>query len=494
MPAAVGNAPLPPFTSSGVAPTSSAASTPAAMQLRSYQGRALEALRREVGVQRAADAARAASAVLVMPTGSGKTTVGAAIAEGACRRGRRVLVLTHLAEIHAQWVARLLGVGIVPGIVTAERIWGAERPVQVAMVQTLIARGYAPDAEIVLVDEAHHVAADTWTRLVAWCARAQAILGLTATPERGDGRGLSDAFRALVIGAHVDELVDQGWLLPVRVISPAHPRRDLAMTPEDAYLTHCAGRRAIVFASSRAHSNDVVSVMAARGIRARHVDGDTPERERTAVLAAFRRGDLDVLSNVGLFAEGVDAPGVSGIIIARGIQSPGLWLQACGRAMRPRAGRAEPGEHAVVVDLRGSFHACGHPCLRRTITLDGGIAELTQPRGREERICAACGAADPRGKPSCSYCGTAFPVLPSPRVKAAPLREVDRAQAAEAWAKKHKHFLTLIQLGDPPDEIMCAFHRKWGHGPPRQWWSTAAASRSAPADAARVVATSCGGG
>jgi superfamily II DNA or RNA helicase len=461
--------------------------------LRAYQAAALEALRREVGAQRAAAAMRPASVVLAMPTGAGKTTIGAAIAEGAQRRGRRLVVLTHLAEIHGQWVTRLAGIGIVPGVVTADRTWGVDRPVQVAMVQTLVARSHAPDAEVVLVDEAHHVAADTWARVVAAYAGAQAIVGLTATPERGDGRGLADAFRTLLVGAHVDELVDAGWLLPVRVIAPARPQRELAMAPEDAYATHCAGRRAIVFAANRSHSTKIVTAMSARGIRARHVDGDTPERTRASALAAFRSGELDVLSNVGLFAEGVDAPGTSAVIIARRIQSSSLWLQACGRGMRPRAGRAAPGEHAVVVDLRGSVYECGHPCVRRELTREGGFAQFTKAERLALRACASCGSVEPPNRPACSICGAVFPDPGAPTVREAPLAEVGRSVLVSQWAEKRRYFNVLMRRHSP-DELVAAFRDRFGHRPPRRWWSSPTEAERTPDEGAHVLAENLGGG
>ena len=166
----------------------------APLALRPYQGDVINEARGKVAVG-------CRSVLLNAPTGAGKTVIGGAIIKAAVDKGSRVLFLAHRRELIDQAVAKLWALAIDAGVILAGRPARPEQPVQVASVQALWARAFRaskmqpPPAELVVVDEAHHVRARTYAQILEAYPAAR-ILGLTATPCRGDGRGLGNVFDA----------------------------------------------------------------------------------------------------------------------------------------------------------------------------------------------------------------------------------------------------------------------------------------------------------
>ena len=170
--------------------------------------------------------ARAApKALYVLPTGGGKTIIAASVIERAVERGDRVLVLTHRREILRQTSLKL---PIDHGLIQAGLNIDLSYPVQVASVQTLWARcmrtdkSPLPAADLIIIDEAHHVAARTWRLILEAYPNARRI-GLTATPCRSDGRGLGNYFDELILGPQIPELIAQKHLVRTIYYAPAEP-------------------------------------------------------------------------------------------------------------------------------------------------------------------------------------------------------------------------------------------------------------------------------
>lgn len=365
------------------------------MILRPYQQRAIESARRMF-------AGGCRRILLVAPTGSGKTAVGSQLALNHVSKGGSVLWLAHRAELVEQAAASLNGLGLVVGVIGAS-VEGDERPdapVQVAMLQTLMARPEVrPVASLLICDEAHHLAAPEWSAVVAHYDDRPRI-GLTATPERGDGRGLRGVFDGIVPVASIRELTDGGFLVPCEVLAPAKllKRNELAQSIPDAFRAYCCGRKTIVFCSSVAAAHDAVSDLRGIGVRAAAVLGETETDERREAIAAFRAGSLDALANVFCLTEGFDAPETSAAIIARGCGSAGMFLQIVGRILRPAMGKLS----AVLVDLRGVVHQHGDPDAQRVYSLDG--AGISVADG--VRFCEVCGRAfESASEPPCGQCG-----------------------------------------------------------------------------------------
>ena len=406
--------------------------------LRPYQSRT-------VAEARAAVTAGARGVLIVAPTGAGKTAIAAHVAASHLARGqgRTVLGIVPRLELAAQMARVLRAAGLRVGVLAGDAAPGdldAEAPVQIATVQTLQVRGVRPPATLVLADEAHHYASPEWAAVALYYRAASTVLGLTATPQRGDGRAMGDLFDALVVAASVRELTDEGWLVPATVIAPAERVTALARDPVEAYLEHGRRggelRRAIFFARDMAHSRAIAEGLAAEGVAASSVESDLAPEVRRARVDAFAVGELRALVNVQILTEGFDDPTVEVVVLARGCSHAGTYLQAVGRALRPSPLTGKRG--ALVLDLMGACHDHGLPDDERAYTLDGtAIRVATAGDDHAIRQCAACGGvwrASLFVASTCPRCGHVAPARPDPRVRRAELAEVRAGHSSDVRA------------------------------------------------------------
>lgn len=353
------------------------------MNLRPYQDRAISDLRASYASGRRAPC-------LVCPTGAGKTVIAAAIIRAAVQRGRRVLMLAHRQELITQTVAKLSASGVydVRTIQAAADLGSRDALVAVASIPTLTGWGdRMPAADLVVFDECHHAVATTWARIADRYASAH-LLGLTATPQRGDGKALGDMFDALVIGSTVRELTDLGHLVPCRVWAPSETlgQGELVLSPAQAYLQHAEGQRAVVFCSTLEHANTIAAEMNEAGIPTGVVHGNGGNAARADVLSRLASGTLRAVCNVHVLTEGWDLPVVSVCILARKPVHMGTFLQMVGRVLRP----APDKDSALLLDLCGSVHVHGTPDMDREYSLDGkGISAVKREPIRQ---CPSCGS------------------------------------------------------------------------------------------------------
>lgn len=373
------------------------------MTPRPYQDRALASAR-----QCFAHGAKAV--VVVSPTGSGKTCMGAMIAQGHLQRpDRRVVWLAHRSELIDQAARTLHEFGIEVGVRGAS----PSAAVQVESVQTILARGTSPDGTLLIPDECHHFAASN--RCGDIVKMYPRILGLTATPERGDGEPMKPPFDALVVAAQISELQAlwratggaQG-LVPLRIKWPgkALSKKTLAARPVDWYIEHAMGRRAICFAGNLKIAETFRDDFVSLGVRAALIKGSLDDDTRATLLAEHRAGKLDVLVNVGVLTEGYDDPAVSCIIMGRGCGSQGFLLQTVGRGLRPAPGKLD----CLFLDLRGVSADLGRPDVDRDFSLDGDPITVKDRDPRNAaRLCRSCKA--PLGDlVTCPECGFETPL------------------------------------------------------------------------------------
>jgi superfamily II DNA or RNA helicase len=385
------------------------------------------------------------------PTGSGKTVL---FVDLVCRiramRNQHVVIVVHRQELIDQTCAALAAVGLDYGIIAAGYTENPDIPIQVAMAQTLANRlNRLAEVDFLIVDECHHATAQTWRSILAAAPEAR-VLGVTATPERLDGAGLRGLFDALVIGPLPAELIADGWLSSfvifapermidlkkVRTVAGDYAVGDLARRMgagfilDDAlseYRKHLDGRSAIAFCTTIDHSRTVARFFRAGGIRAQHLDGDTPREERRALITALAAGEVQVITNCNLIGEGLDVPEVRGAILLRPTKSLALYLQQIGRALRPAPGK----ERAIILDHSGNVFRHGFPDLEHKWSLDG------RPKKKDRALvgrCPECGAVIPISVHECPECGADLRPAPiAPATAPDPLIELDPATAHERW-------------------------------------------------------------
>ncbi|MBU0598971.1 DEAD/DEAH box helicase family protein, partial [Patescibacteria group bacterium] len=234
--------------------------------LRPYQTRALELL---VDAAHRWSARKAGYGLLaVAPTGAGKTRLALELATRSIAKGRRVLWLAPRTELINQPLERLHEAGWHDvQVLQADRPRG-EGPITVASIQTLVARGELPEADLVILDEARHYVAQEWGAVAARYLGSVRV-GLDATPARADGAALGDLFDELIEVATIQELTALGWLVPARVIGPAQYEKKLCGAgPVQAYLDHTPQGRALCFCTSRRHAADTAAEFRAAGVEA----------------------------------------------------------------------------------------------------------------------------------------------------------------------------------------------------------------------------------
>lgn len=356
-------------------------------------------------------------------TGSGKTHCAAqGIIAPSLERGRRTLFLADLEEIVLDTVARLRALGLPAASILDGRAEDPAAPVQVASQQTLVSwlrRGVElPPSDRVILDECHgSSAATTRSLLSALRGRGAKLLGLTATPSRGDGQPL-DEFDRLVCGPSMRDLIALGALVPAEVYSPAsYLERGIAEDPVEVVLR--AGGRAVIFAATAADAGSISRRLTDAGQRTEAVLDTTPKATRRLMRARAERGDVRHLVTVRALQKGFDLPLLDTAVLAAGGGTITGWLQSLGRVLR-----ACPGKTAArVYDLRGWVYQHGLPEVDHPWSLEGrqgraGDAAMSLRRCKD---CHAVFAPAAR----CPRCGSAQVTDPRPQ----------RIQRAELYAQ-----------------------------------------------------------
>lgn len=375
------------------------------------------------------------SVLYCLPTGGGKTVVFSHIAESAARKGNRICILVHRQELVSQSSDSLTNIGVAHGVIAAGTPMDLSHSVQVASVQTLVRRLHLipPNFfQLLVVDEAHHAVAGSWATVIQHYADAK-VLGVTATPERLDGRGLGDIFDALVLGPDARWLTDSGFLAPARIFAPPADldfsvmRRQMGdYRMDDAeeqvirakfigdvvahYRRHLEPGTAIAFCCSVRHAQAMADTFNAAGIRAASLDGKTHKDERKAMIAKLGTGEIQVLCSCQIISEGTDVPTVGGAILVRPTDSLSLYLQQVGRCLRPAPGK----QHAIILDHVGNVQRFGLPTDPRDWSLEG------RKRSRQDRdaappvkVCPTCFSVVSAAASNCDCCGHIF----QPKVK-----------------------------------------------------------------------------
>lgn len=335
------------------------------IQLRPYQEQAKDAVLGEWdnGIKKT---------LLVLPTGCGKTVVFAKITEEQVRKGNRVLILAHRGELLEQAADKLETVtGLRCATEKAENsCLGSWYRVAVGSVQSLMRERrlsqFPTDYfNTIVVDEAHHVLSDGYQRVLNHFDSAQ-VLGVTATPDRGDMRNLGSYFESLAYEYSLPQAIKDGYLSPIKAIT-IPLKLDLSMVGTqngdfkagdlgnalDPYLysiademqSYCHDRKTVVFLPLVKTSQKFCEILRERGFRAAEVNGSSDNR--TEILEAFNQGEYNVLCNSMLLTEGWDCPTVDCVVVLRPTKVRSLYCQMVGRGTRLAPGK----EHLLLLDF-----------------------------------------------------------------------------------------------------------------------------------------------
>ena len=419
-----------------------------AINLRDYQSSIVEKAR--------AALRRSRRVLLQAPTGAGKTALASYIANETAKRGSSVWFICHRAELIAQTSATFSKFGIAHGYIASGLPEDRRKLVQVCSIDTLKNRIVATDEPRLLIfDECHHLGAAGWQRVQDAFPDAFQI-GLSATPQRLDGKGLDKNFDEIILGPSVAWLIENGHLSRYRAYAPSTPdmagvrkqmgdfvRSETERVMDKPTLTgdaiahwrkYANGLRSVAFAVTIAHSRHIAEQFIAAGIPAAHLDGGTPKAERKQIIQDFAAGRVLVLTNVDLFGEGFDLSAIAQrdvtidcVMQMRPTQSLALHLQQVGRALRPAEGKT-----AIILDHAGNIHRHGLPDDEREWSLQG--REKNRKAANDNTppppvTCPGCFAQIRRPTPpACPYCGKAL----SPEAREIKVGEGELAEITEA--------------------------------------------------------------
>jgi DNA repair protein RadD len=414
------------------------------MELRPYQERLIEEVRQQF-------IAGHTAVIMQLSTGGGKTMSVVNMIYRALHKGNKSWFLCHRQELVKQAGKTMDTLNVPHGIIAAGFTPMLHRNVQVCSIQTLARRMKVIRniPQLVVIDECHHANAKVWSDVINQLRdKGSKVIGLTATPTRLDGRGLDEHFTAMVCGPQTEWLIEQGYLSPFKCYAPSkvdlngvktlagdYAKDQLAALMDKPnitgdlvhhYQTITPGKKALVFAVKVEHSKHIAEAFNAAGIRAEHVDGETPKEQRSDIIDKYAKGEIRVLTNVDLFGEGFDIPDAEVAILARPTQSLSLHLQMVGRVLRPvyakdmpidtpeqrrEAISKGPKPFAYILDHASNNIVHGLPDEFREWTLKGREkrgGKKKKEEGPPIRQCPKCYFVQKAELDACGNCGHVF--------------------------------------------------------------------------------------
>lgn len=370
--------------------------------------------------------------LVVAPCGAGKSYI---FAELIRRTRGETLILTHRQELKQQHEELLANLAV--------------KNARVAMILTEANRlGQYPTPKLIVTDEAHLSRSNSWVKVIDHYNTF--TVGFTATPVRLDGRPLGDIYDDLLTGVDTKWLIDNHRLAPyeyyaptlvdttgLRTIAGDYVVSDLERLMNEraiygdvieAYRKLAPGERSIAYCVSIKHARSTAAAFNSVGIRAEAVSAGTPSEQRRRIMEDFRRGDITVLCNVGIIAEGISIDEVTCCLLLRPTESVALGVQQMMRCMRYL-----PGKTAKILDFVGNYLRVGIPDEPREWSLQRPLQKrrLTDENGNFYiRSCPECFMTFPTA-PKCPFCGADYPLQPR-EIQAHQDIELQRITAEEA--------------------------------------------------------------
>ena len=453
------------------------------MDLRDYQLDAEDALR---------EAVRAGHRRIIvqMPTGAGKTVFAGHIQMAVAGRGKRALFAAHRLELLEQPYKKLVDAGVDESLLSIRG--GGERkrrradaPLQICSIGSL-KRGDFRGYDVIFIDEAHRAACKSYLDALEDVDPNTIIIGLTATPERLDGKGLDTAgFTVIIVAAQPSLLIERGYIVdPDVYTAPDHLLPDLSNVTigEDfakkstavavdrveligGIVEHYAklgqGLPAISFAVNVPHSKNIVAMFEGVGIRAVHVDGGSRREIRSGALKDLREGRVRVVSQCDLWVEGLDEPELRVCIDGQPTASLTRHLQKAGRVMRPNRGLP-----SIILDHAGNTMRHGLPSEDRTYSLKGRPKGV--PRIPSLRRCNKCYLIVKLSATKCHGCGQSLGPEQVVQITYTPqqLAKIDPESFKHAYW--NKLWLEAYEMGDNAHGVRRKYEKRF-NAPPQGW-------------------------
>ena len=373
------------------------------MLLRNYQSTSITRLREAFKINK--------RVLFVLATGGGKTAIFSAIAQAS---PKHILIVAHRKELIDQINERL-------GDYDRNRI-------TVMTVQTAVKRTAQIKAEFIIIDEAHHTAAGSWQKILEAYPDAY-VLGVTATPCRLDGHGLSPSFQTMIEGPSIRELISMGYLCNAvtygserdySMIKTSGSDYSISSMQEHLMKSKITGeavnewrkyaneKQTIVFCVSIKHAEFTAAMFSIVGHKAEVLTSRNTKEEREAIIMRFKNKETRLLVSVDIISEGFDVPSCEAVILMRPTKSLSLYLQQVGRALRTHEGK----DKAIILDHAGN-------CFRHGLATQHRAWELTSDKVSaasvkwEMRQCKRCYAVFSSTSDNCPECGT----KPDPKPK-----------------------------------------------------------------------------
>ena len=361
--------------------------------------------------------------IIQAPCGAGKTIVAAAIIKSALKKGKKIVFLVHFRQLAYQAIERFknFGMGDQVGVIMAGEMPALDRPVQVistqtygkrlALIEDLKLNKWFKQADIVFYDEAHSSVAKTRKAILDLYKDTSLTIGLTATPCRSDGRPLGSIYTDIVTCSSISQLTTEGHLVPViyygakhlpdlkniKIVAGDYNQKELGkrvIKPKlvgdilENWLRIASNRQTIIFATNVKHSKYIKELLKENGIAIAHVDAHTPANKRQDVLNRLKIGELQVVTNVGVYSEGADFPWVSCIILAKPTKSFARYMQMAGRGLRPWPDKKD----CILIDHTGAVKEHGFLDEDMDWTLEGKEKAWKKPKPlkTKEKVTMTC--------------------------------------------------------------------------------------------------------
>ena len=438
------------------------------MKLRPYQQQMIDEARQ---------ALRRTNRVLLQgPTGMGKTALTVHMMGAAAKQGKRSFFLVHQGELLSQTSRALWQQHLEHGLIAAGKR-PSKMPAQVASVQTLVRRlDQYEEPDLIVIDECHRSAASTYQKILDAYPNAK-VVGLTATPQRTDKKGLDHIYGDIVRGPSIRQLIDAGYLCDYEIFAPPstidlssvktkmgdYDKRELEQTMDKPTITgdavatykkHASGKRAAVMCVSIRHAEHVKDSYLASGVPAEMIEGSMTNKEREGVINRLRTGETLVVTAVNLLIEGLDVPSIEVVQWLRPTQSLIVFMQGNGRGFRPSSGK----DKLIILDQTGNVWRHGLPDEDREWSLEGrkkGRKKKEEEPDVNVQQCKHCFHIFRPGPSKCPSCGNPVEVR-----KQAEIQVVDgELEKIDIEAERKARKMEQVQSRDLRDLVALGVRR-----------------------------------